>query len=316
MSGGVRVSIVTPFLNAARFIQEAIESVLAQEYDRWELLLIDDGSTDASTEIALGFARAHPARIRYLTHDRRENRGASASRNLGARHAHGEFLAFLDADDIYLPGKLRDQVPLLDAHPGAVMLYAATEYWSSWTGNPDDAGRDWVWRKYGAEPNVVIAPPRMLTTFLQDGGTVPCMGSVLVRRAAVEHVGGWEESFRYIYTDQVFHAKLCLEFPVVIADACWDKYRQHEDSSCRVVSRAGQSDAALQRYLEWLEAYLTQKSVRDPQLWRALRKALRPFRHPLLHHVERKARRYGARLRQMEARTIGRMLRTRFSRGV
>lgn len=314
MSNGVRVSVVTPFLNAGRFIQESIESVLAQDYDRWELLLIDDGSTDDSTSIALKYARAHPGRIHYLTHDRRRNCGASASRNLGARHAQGEYLAFLDADDIYLPHKLRDQVPLLDAHPDVAMLYAATEYWYSWTGHPDDAGRDWVWRKYGAPPDVVVVPPRMLTTFLRDGGTVPCMGSVLVRRTAVEHVGGWEPSFRYIYTDQVFHAKLCLEFPILIADACWDKYRQHEDSSCRVVSRAGESDAALLRYLEWLEGYLTQKSVRDPDLWRALRKALRPFRHPLLHRVERKARRYGARLREVKGRTIRRMLRTRSAR--
>jgi glycosyltransferase involved in cell wall biosynthesis len=308
MSRTIRVSIVTPFLNAGRFMQESIESVLAQTCDEWELLLVDDGSTDDSTAIAHRYAAAHPGKIRCLAHEGRRNEGASASRNLGACHAKGEYLAFLDADDVYLPGKLQHQLPLLDAHPDVAMVYAATEYWYSWSGQPADAGRDWIWRKYGAEPNRVITPPRMLIAFLQDGGTVPCMGSVLVRRAAVERVGGWEESFRSICTDQVFHAKLCLRFPVLIADECWDKYRQHDDSSCRIAARAGQSDAAFQRYLDWLETYLSAEAVADLAVWAALRRALRPYRHPLLHRVERRALRYEANLREIAGRAIRRTL--------
>lgn len=291
MTAPVRVSIVTPFLNAGPFIQESVESVLAQTYDRWELLLVDDGSTDGSTSSALRYAAAYPGRIRYLAHEGRRNNGASASRNLGARHARGEYLAFLDADDVYLPDKLRAQVPILDAHRDVAMVYAATEYWFSWSGHPNDAGRDWVWRKYGAETGTAIPPPRMLIAFLRDGGTVPCMGSVLVRRAAVERVGGWEDSFRYICTDQVFHAKLCLRFPVMISDACWDRYRQHENSSCQTVARAGQSHAAFGQYLNWLESYLEAQAVTDPDVWSALRHAMRPYRHPLLHRVGRQASR-------------------------
>jgi glycosyltransferase involved in cell wall biosynthesis len=290
-----RVSIVTPFLNAGRFIEESIESVLAQTYDRWELLLVDDGSTDDSTSIARRYAAAHPGQIHYLSHPRHATKGASASRNLGGRHATGEYLAFLDADDVYLPRKLEDQVPLLDGNPRAHVLYAATEYWYSWSGRPEDSRRDWTWRNYGVAPNAVVAPPRMLITFLRDGGTVPCMGSVLVRREAVETVGGWEESFRHICTDQVFHAKLCLRFPVLIYDACWDRYRQHPDSACHTVAAAGQSALAFETYLRWLEGYLAQERVADPAVWSALRKALRPYRHPLLHQVERRAQRYARR---------------------
>ena len=291
MTGSVRVSIVTPFFNAGRFIAEAIESVLAQEFDGWELLLVDDGSTDDSPAIARGYAAAHPGRIKCLAHDRGENLGASASRNLAIRHARGEYLGFLDADDVYLPRKLAEQVPLLDALTEVVMLYAATEYWYSWSGLQEDSSRDWIWRKFGAPPSTVIAPPRLLVRFLRDGGTVPCMGSVLVRRNAVERVGGWEESFRYICTDQVFHAKLCLKFSVYISDACWDRYRQHQDSACHRVARAGQTAAAFERYLRWLERHLVAERVRDPELWRALRLALRPFRHPVVHHVDETARR-------------------------
>lgn len=83
------VSVITIFLNAGKFIQEAIESVFAQTYGKWELLLVDDGSTDGSTEIALGYAKQYPKRVRYLEHNGHRNRGMSASRNLGISDAGG-----------------------------------------------------------------------------------------------------------------------------------------------------------------------------------------------------------------------------------
>src|ERR1700691_6786421 len=109
MSARPFVSIITPFYNTERFLQEAIESVLAQTYSNWELLLVDDGSTDGSTAIAHRYADRAPAKIRYLAHPGRENRGLSASRNLGIAGAGGEFLALLDADDVWLPQKLEQQ---------------------------------------------------------------------------------------------------------------------------------------------------------------------------------------------------------------
>src|ERR671930_538107 len=95
------VSVVVIFLNAERFLQEAIESVFAQTYPAWELLLVDDGSSDESTAIAQCYAAHHAGQVRYLEHPRHANRGMSASRNLGIRHAHGAYIAFLDADDIW-----------------------------------------------------------------------------------------------------------------------------------------------------------------------------------------------------------------------
>jgi glycosyltransferase involved in cell wall biosynthesis len=308
VSDRVRVSIVTPFLNAERFIAESIESVLAQTYRDWELLLVDDGSTDGSGAIAARFAAAYPQKIRCFAHEGRQNKGASASRNLGIAHAHGEYMAFLDADDVYLPPKLTEQVPLLDAHPEVAMTYAGTEYWHSWTGRTEDAGADWTWRNYGVETNIPIAAPRMLTTFLRRGGTVPCMGSVLVRRSAIEHVGGWEDAFRCICTDQVFHAKICLSFPVLIVDACWDRYRQHEASSCQTVERAGEMNTAFLRYLNWLGAYLDARGVTDPNLRRALRCAFRRYRYPMLRRALRSAARCETYLRDAGGRVIRRAM--------
>src|SRR5690554_2105905 len=225
------VSIITPFLNVENYLEECIESVLLQTYNNWELLLIDDGSSDGSSDIAKRYAFKYPKKIYYLDHENHINLGASASRNLGIEKSRGEYIAFLDADDIYLSQKLEVQVPLLNSNVEAGMVYASTEYWYSWTGEPEDAQKDWVWDHFGVQPNTLVRPPALLTTFLRDGGTVPCMGSILVRREAIEAVGGWENVFKYIYTDQVFHAKICLTWPVLVCSGCWDRYRQHSESS-------------------------------------------------------------------------------------
>src|SRR5262245_53982480 len=88
------VTAITIFLNEERFFEEAIQSVFNQTYDRWELLLVDDGSTDGSTQIARRCAERFPDKVRLLEHPRHENRGMSASRNLGLEYARGEFVAF------------------------------------------------------------------------------------------------------------------------------------------------------------------------------------------------------------------------------
>src|SRR5437763_12027213 len=122
-------------------MRESLDSVLAQTYADWELLLVDDGSTDESSAIALEYVRRLPDRVRYLEHPGRENRGISASRNLGVRHARGEFVAELDADDVWLPEKLERLVPVLESHPQIGMVYGNTLFWHSWSGEAGDAER-------------------------------------------------------------------------------------------------------------------------------------------------------------------------------
>jgi glycosyltransferase involved in cell wall biosynthesis len=108
------VSCVVIFLNGEQYIREAIESVFSQVYEHWELFLVDDGSTDSSTQIARHYAQQHPDKVHYLEHPGHQNRGMSAARNLGIRHAQGAYLAFLDADDLWLPQKLERQVAILE----------------------------------------------------------------------------------------------------------------------------------------------------------------------------------------------------------
>jgi hypothetical protein len=277
------VSAITIFLNAERFIGEAVESVFAQTYANWELLLVDDGSTDRSTSIARDYAARHPERIRYLEHAGHENRGMSASRNLGLRHARGEYVAFLDADDVWLARKLERQVAILAAHPEADMVYGNTQFWRSWTGNSDD--RQWdLPRGIGVEPDTLFRPPTLLTRCYPLGEAAsPATCSMLMRREIVEQVGGFAPVFRGMFEDQAFLAKLYLHATIYAADECWDKYRIHADSCVSVAMTTGGHRAARHFFLQWLADYLSEQGVKEAAVWRALDKALWPYRHPLLH---------------------------------
>lgn len=289
MSTNPLVSVITIFLNEEKFIQEAIESVFAQTYDNWELLLVDDGSIDASTEIARRYAEQHPGKVRYLKHDGHRNRGKSASRNLGISNATGEYIAFLDADDVWLPQNLEKQVPFLEAHPEAAMLFGPTKIWYSWTGNPEDVQRDRV-QELGVQPNTLIKPPTLLTHFLPSQSDLPCTCSTLVRREIIDRVGGFEEVFRDIYEDMVFHAKVYLEAPVIVTSECWAFYRQHPGNSWRVAMKTGQwhparPNPANRSYFTWIAENVAEQGIKDAELRKALQKALWPYRHPNLHRL-------------------------------
>ena len=201
------VCVVIIFLNAEEFIQEAIESVFAQIYDNWEILLVDDGSTDRSTAIALQYAEQHPVKVRYLQHDNHENRGMSASRNKGISNAHGKYIALLDADDVWLPPKLKQQVAILESQPGAAMVYGPLQRWYSWTGKPEDMQRDYM-PELGVQPNTLIKPLGLLSLFLRNEDIVPTPSGILVRRNLTEEIGGFDETFRGMYEDMVFFLKL------------------------------------------------------------------------------------------------------------
>lgn len=276
------VSVVVIFLNAGRYMREAIESVFAQHYPHWELLLVDDGSTDGSSAIARGYATEREGQVRYLQHPGHQNRGKGASRNLGIRHTRGEYVAFLDADDVWLPHKLAEQVALLDAHEDAGMLYGETLYWYSWTGEPGGRERDFR-PALGVPLNTPIEPPALLPLFLRGKAAVPCTCSILVRRSALAAVGGFDVTFTAaynIYEDQAFYAKICLNSVVVVSGKCWDRYRQHPAASMAVARETGQEVVARRFFLQWLEQYLIEERIADVAVWGALRRELWRLRYP------------------------------------
>lgn len=283
-----RVSVVVIFRDEIRFLGEAIESVLAQSEERWELLLVDDGSGDGSGAVAARHASQAPERIRCLEHEGGINRGTSASRNLGASEARGEYLAFLDGDDVWLPHKLSEQVAILEAHADAALVYGAAEYWHSWSGDPADATRNVV-RPIGVEPGL-IDPPTVLTLALESKAPVAWPSDLLVRRQAFEQVGGFEERFRGMFDDQAFLAKVCLAHPVFVSDACWFRYRRHE-RSLTSVARDEKHSLGL-AYLDWLEVYVADAAVRDERLLRALQDKWERYRREVVPGPRRRGRGY------------------------
>jgi len=116
-----RVSVIIPTFNRAWVLKEAVDSVLAQELTDFELIVVDDGSTDATAALLAVYGN----RVRVL---RQANRGVSAARNAGIATARGRLIAFLDSDDIWLPGKLGRQVEFFDLHPEA-LLCQTEELW-------------------------------------------------------------------------------------------------------------------------------------------------------------------------------------------
>ena len=115
------VSVIIPTYNRARVIKEAIDSVLNQEYENYELIVVDDGSTDNTGEIL----KAYGSDICVL---RQENKGVSAARNRGVAKAKGGFIAFLDSDDLWLPEKLTTQINFLKSNPEA-LICQTEEIW-------------------------------------------------------------------------------------------------------------------------------------------------------------------------------------------
>jgi glycosyltransferase involved in cell wall biosynthesis len=292
MNNNPLVSIITPFWNAEEFFVEAIESVIAQTYDNWELLLIDDGSTDGSTAIAKKYAELHPGKIYYLQHPNHQNLGKSSSRNLGIANVRGKYIALLDADDIFLPKKLETQVAILEVHSQAAMVYGATEYWYSWKGNPqEDKPQDFL-ANLGIVSDTLHPPVTLVTKYLQDSGVVPCTCGLLLRSYVVKSLGNFDESIQHMYEDQILIFKICLNSPVFVESGCHDKYRQHTNSSSHLAINSGEyhptkPNVSQQMFLNWLEKYVSEKKVNDKQLSQALHKSLIPYRHSLFYFILR-----------------------------
>jgi glycosyltransferase involved in cell wall biosynthesis len=295
-AGQPLVTVVTIFLDAAPFLHEAIESVRAQTYKAWELILVDDGSTDGSSALARACADAEPARIRYVHHDGHENRGMSASRNLGVRSARGGFIAFLDADDVWLPRRLETHMALADVHPAAAMICGPTTLWWSWQGQDLRVPPDAV-RAVAAQADRLYRPPELLRGYLDERAKTPATCSVTIRREAFERVGGFEDAFRGMFEDQAFLLKAFVHLPVYVTSVIVDRYRQHPAShSARAVTRGEYSpdrpSASSMRFHGWLFRYLIAERITDRQAWRAMIGRLYQLRrHAVMTRVTRASNR-------------------------
>ncbi|MEW6126824.1 MAG: glycosyltransferase [Acidobacteriota bacterium] len=202
------VSVVIPTYNSAAFLSEAITSVLNQTYRPVEIIVIDDGSTDNTETVAATFKEA----IRY---SKKANGGPSAARNVGIRHSSGEFIAFLDADDLWLPDKLELQIAHFNEHPEYGVVFTGSQRFNE-SGVLDSnirAGRD--------IPTGMIFDKILLEHFI-------AMPSVMVRRRCLDEVGLFDEGL-IGNEDFNFYLRLAKKYPfgfvnkILVHIRCHDK---------------------------------------------------------------------------------------------
>jgi glycosyltransferase involved in cell wall biosynthesis len=173
-AGSPLVSVVIPTHNRAHYITEAIDSVLAQTYPYYEIIVIDDGSTDNTREVLRGYGD----RVRYFHQD---GRGQAHARNRAVSEARGKYIAMLDDDDVWLPNKLELQVATLEQDDG-VGFVGTDMYITDASGNIID--------RWGKPPSV---PETFESLFEENILGAP---SVMIRKRLIEEVGGFDESLR------------------------------------------------------------------------------------------------------------------------
>ncbi|MGI8668232.1 MAG: glycosyltransferase family 2 protein [Aridibacter sp.] len=272
------VSVIIPFFNREDFLGEAVESVLAQTYRNWEMFLVDDGSTDKSFEIAEDFTEKYPDKINLLTHENNENKGASASRNLGIKHTTGEFITFLDSDDIYFPDTLEKELKAFAENADADAVCGTLECWYSWSDEASDREKDFR-IDLVLELEKMYQSPDLLIHNLKASGRKPGINCVMLKREFVEKVGNiFEVECRYVWEDQIFWSKVSLFAKIYVMDASLAKYRQHPASSCAVETQGGNDIPSMSIFLDWLENYLKEENITDERVWKALRNFQRNLR--------------------------------------
>lgn len=176
----VTVSIILPCYNSARFLRQAIDSIIGQTYKEWELIAVDDGSTDDTFEILKLYSSKLGSRMTVL---RQENRGAGSARNRGIAVANGAYVAFLDSDDLWQPDKLRLQVLTLKSSPWLIGLTTGYKFLRDSRG-----GELGVW--------TFSWKARDLQDWVWLGKSAPALCStLLVKKSSLIEVGRFDEGF-------------------------------------------------------------------------------------------------------------------------
>ncbi len=210
------ISVIIPVYNGEKTIRETLESLFKQTFTDFEVLVINDGSKDATLEIV---SSIKDPRIKVFSYP---NAGPSASRNRGIALASGEYISFLDADDLWTADKLEAQLKTLQAHPEAALAY-------SWTDFINESNQ---FLRRGSYINVTgdVYKHLLLTDFLENGS------NPLVRKKALEEVGDFDESLTH-GEDWDLWLRLAIRYPFVAVPSAQILYRFYANSSSTNVSK-------------------------------------------------------------------------------
>ncbi len=251
MSIKPRVSVIMAVYNEERFLAQGIESVLAQSFQDWELIVSDDGSTDATPTIASGFVERQPERIRLLRSG--ENRGKPFALNRALRARRGELIAWLDGDDLMMPDKLERQVAALDANRAAAGCCHDAEMFDAIGGRT--LGR------FSSQTNG--APLRSGGVELWFDPTYRMLPSATMIRSSLCPPGGFDERLTYT-NDWLFDIEVFRHGGCIAIEDALVRYRRHDEN----LSTRGETSGAT--YEEGLMA-MAIVIARYPELQRKAR---------------------------------------------
>ena len=201
-----KVSVIIPTYNRKGYIPDAIDSVLEQTYKDFEIIVVDDGSTDGTGEI---LRKRYGEKIRYFS---KENGGCASARNFGVRMARGEYIAFLDSDDRYLPNKLEDQVVLLERNSSYGFVGSDIVV--------QEKKKSYLFRTIRPDRNGDIAYPLFMFTFFS-------LCAAIFRRSCFDKAGYFNEGMRY-NEDTDFLLRVAINFPSGFSARPTLLYRAHE----------------------------------------------------------------------------------------
>lgn len=217
------VSVVIPAYNCARFIREALDSALAQDYPGVEVIVVDDGSTDETGAILASYG----ARIRLLS---QRNRGCAAARNAGVAHARGKYIAFLDGDDAWRPWKIGYQMQAL-GETGYKLAYSRFIVWHQ----EADGFYMPAERMFSAEGLAHVSDCELVTGYTYEALLKDCMvwtSTVLVEKAVLDEAGGFDETLE-LGEDYDLWLRLSRTLPMLGLAQPTALYRQHPHSITR-----------------------------------------------------------------------------------
>lgn len=209
-----KVDVIIPAYNGARYLPAALESVIAQTFDDWQIVLVNDGSTDNTEEVLAPFRQRIGSKFTYVV---QQNRGLPAARNAAIRASNSEFLALLDADDVWLPCRLEESVKVLNQRPQAGLSYGliAGIY-------PDESiGGTWV-------GNLKHSEGRIASQIYMRKVELPCP-TMTFRRSCVERVGLFDETMRAT-EDRDLWLRIAQEYEVAFVPVLLAYYRLSPNS--------------------------------------------------------------------------------------
>ncbi len=262
------VSVCIPSYNHARFLPATLDAIFAQTFRDFEVVAVDDGSTDNSLEILNEYARKHPAMMRVFTHPGRRNLGASATDNLAIRRARGVYWCSEDSDDISYPDRIERQVAFLESRPEVGWVYGVSDFIDQ-EGKPLEG-------QYGHD---LSSRPDLVEDLIFSATIAPLM----IRMKCMKDVGQFQPGL--VRGEWEYWIRLAARYPAAFMPGAVGAHRNH-DSNTSISLPQHATRERIRQDVRWsIEVFTTlrRKSQADSRLFPLRTRALFDLKRATLH---------------------------------